>query len=593
MTRPFRVWAPNAAAVHLEIRGERHPMAAGAAGWFSAELEAHDDDDYMFVVDGGENGAVKRCPDPRSHHQPEGVHGPSRLVDHSRFAWTDAGWRGFDLRDAVLYELHVGTFTAEGTFTAAIERLDHIVSLGVNAVELMPVAEFPGVRGWGYDGVDLFAPHHAYGGPDGLKSLVDACHKRGLAVVMDVVYNHVGPEGDYLGEFGPYFTSTYSTPWGAAVNFDGPDSDAVREFVVDNALMWVRDYHCDGLRLDAVHAIIDTSAVHLLEQIASTVGALSRDLGRTVWVVAESDLNDPRLVRDISHGGDGLTAQWSDDFHHSLHVLLTGESAGYYEDFTDPDDICVALRGAFVNQGTYSRYRRRTFGRPIDGMPLTRFLGYSQNHDQVGNRAAGERLAHLVGAARARMAAALTLLSPFVPLLFQGEEWAASTPFQYFTDFGDSALRRAVSAGRRREFIAFGWDPAQVPDPEDPATFTRSVLRWDETCEGEHASMLRWYRDLIALRRATPGLRSGDSSQVDARYDAQGHVLVYANAGLVVACNLGSEAAHIAEAAGSDLLMSSAENCDVSRELPTESVAIWRRPRGDAPANAPAPTREQ
>ena len=545
MSRVLTVWAPRARSVEVALRGRRTAMTAAAMGGISAALDAGPGDDYWFLLDGG-----PRRPDPRSQHQPEGVQGPSRLVDHSAFPWTDAGWRGLELRDAILYELHVGTFTAEGTFAAAIDRLDHLVRLGASAVELMPVAEFSGVRGWGYDGVDLFAPHHAYGGPDGLKALVDACHARGLAVVMDVVYNHLGPEGNYLADFGPYFTSAYATPWGPAINYDGAGSDEVRRFVIDNALTWLRDYHCDGLRLDAVHAIIDTSAVHILESISGRVAELAADLGRTLWVVAESDLNDPRLVREPERGGYGLTAQWSDDFHHSLHALLTGETVGYYVDFGGIEDVAEALRHAFVYAGRYSEYRERTFGRAIGDLPLSRFLGYAQNHDQVGNRAAGKRLCHLVSRGRARMAAALALLSPFVPLVFQGEEWAASTPFQFFTDYGDPELRRAVSVGRRNEFRAFGWDPARVPDPEDPATFARSVLRWDELGGDEHASMLGWYRELIALRRATPGLCSGDPAQVYARCDAAARVLVYANAGIVVACNLGTDVAYIDEVGG-------------------------------------------
>ena len=557
MKRTFAVWAPNAHGVELELATQRVPMLPGDRGWFAVSAECGADDDYGFRLDGG-----FRRPDPRSQHQPGGVHGPSRIVDHGEFRWTDASWRGFPLDDAVLYELHIGTFTPEGTFSAAVERLDDLVELGVNAVEVMPVAEFAGSRGWGYDGVDLFAVHHAYGGPEGLKTFVDACHGRGLAVVMDVVYNHLGPEGNYLGEFGPYFTERYTTPWGPAINYDGAGSDEVRAFVVDNALMWLREYHCDGLRLDAVHAILDMSAVHILEAIAAQVGALARDLGRQLWVIAESDLNDPRLVRDTEHGGYGLSAQWSDDFHHALHALLSGDRGGYYADFGDIESVAVALQAAFVYAGRYSQYRGRTFGRPIGALPLTRFLGYAQNHDQVGNRARGERLSHLVGNGRTRMAAALTLLSPFVPLVFQGEEWAASSPFQYFTDLGDPGLRRAVSEGRRSEFAAFGWNPADVPDPAARETFERSKLRWDERDDGEHAAMLQWYRELIAVRRATPALRSGDAAQVSTRCDGERCVLVYRNAGIVVACNLGAQTVSIAEAGGA--------------ELAADAVGVWR-----------------
>lgn len=565
----FEVWAPHARAVEVELRDGRHPMTAGAGGWFNSDLEARSGDDYGFALDGG-----RRLPDPRSASQPEGVHGPSRVVDHSAFAWTDSAWRGIEHHAAIVYELHVGTFTAAGTFAAAVERLDHLVALGVNTVELMPVAEFAGARGWGYDGVDLYAPHHAYGGPDGLKTLVDACHSRGLAVVMDVVYNHLGPEGNYLAEYGPYFTEVYATPWGPAVNYDSAGSDAVREFVIENAVMWLRDYHCDGLRLDAVHAIVDTSAVTILEAIAARVGDLSRELGRPLWVVAESDLNDPRLVREVARGGYGLTAQWSDDFHHALQALLTGDTAGYYADFPATECVCTALRQAFVYTGQYSRYRQRSFGRAIGDLPLSRFLGYAQNHDQVGNRAAGERLSRLVSPARVRMASALTLLAPFVPLLFMGEEWAASTPFQFFTDFGDAGVSRAVTQGRRREFAAFGWERTLVPDPEEPETFRRCRLRWDEMNEADHAATLRWYRELIALRRATPGLCTGEVARVHARCDAASGLVVYTNAGLVVACNLGTEPAVVEEARDGERVLSSSES--VGAELPPESVAVWR-----------------
>jgi len=570
VTHSFRVWAPAARSVEIQLAGRRHVMAPQERGWSAADIAVRADDTYAFVLDGGDP-----LPDPRSPHQPHGVHGPSQLVDHAAHAWSDHGWRGFPLADAVIYELHIGTFTGEGTFDAAIERLDHLTALGVNAVELMPVAEFPGTRGWGYDGVDLFAVHHAYGGPAGLHRFVDACHARGLAVVMDVVYNHVGPEGNYLGSFGPYFTARYGTPWGDAVNYDGAGSDTVRAFVIENVEMWLREYHCDGLRLDAVHAIVDTSATHLLEAIARRVDELGDELQRTLWVIAESDLNDPRLVCGRELGGYGVHAQWSDDFHHALHAALTGERNGYYADFGSVEDIAVALRAAFVYRGQYSRFRDRRHGRDIGDLPLTRFLGYAQNHDQVGNRAAGDRLAHLVSAGRARIAAALVLLGPFVPLVFQGEEWAASSPFQYFTDLGDRWLRRSVSEGRRSEFASFGWRPEDVPDPQSLATFERSKLDWNELGTPEHASMLHWYSELVALRRATPALRNGDASEMRTRTDAERGLLVYVNAGIVVACNLGSDALVVGEATGCERLMCSADSSDTS-EVPPDGVCVWR-----------------
>ena len=566
-TRQFRVWAPAAQQVEVELSDGRYPMTRDDAGWWVADQLARAGDAYLFVVDG------RPLPDPRSREQPAGVRGPSRVVDHDAFHWTDSEWNGFDLAAAIVYELHIGTFTPEGTFSAAIDRLDHLASLGVNAVELMPVAEFPGTYGWGYDGVALYAPHHAYGGPEGLKAFVDACHARGLAVVMDVVYNHIGPEGSQLAAYGPYIAQTVATPWGPAFNFDAAGSDDVRAFVLDNAVMWLRDYHCDGLRLDAVQAMYDTSAVHILEAIGDTVADLSYGLQRTLWVIAESDLNDPRVVRDPTHGGYGLTAQWSDDFHHSLHVLLTGESGGYYQDFQAFDCLAEALRDAFVRPGDYRCYRGRSFGRPVGDVPLTRFLAYSQDHDMVGNRAVGDRMSHLVSGERARMAAALTLLSPFVPMLFMGEEWAASTPFLYFTDFSGAPLQQAVDANRRGMFAAFGFDATAASNPQHADTFERSKLRWEEIDDMDHASMLQWYQDLVALRRVTPDLHTGDASGVAVRSDGDRRVIVYSNAGIIVACNLGAAAVTVEEALGAERVLSSAAG--TGAELPPESVAVW------------------
>ncbi len=400
------------------------------------------------------------------------MHGPSWVVDHGAFAWTDAAWRGLYLPSAVLYELHIGTFTAAGTFDAAIERLDHLVALGVDGVELLPVAEFSGDRGWGYDGVDLYAPHHAYGGPDGLKRLVDACHARGLGVVFDVVYNHLGPEGNYLSQFGPYFTGRHSTNWGDAVNYDDADSGGVRAFVIDNALMWLRDYHGDGLRLDAVHAIEDHSAVHVVEELATAVAALAAVVRRPLFVVAESDLNDPRTVRPAVSGGWGVDGVWADEFHHALHVVLTGDRDGYYEDFGSLAQVARALQQAWVYTGDYSEHRRRVHGRPPEGLAGSRFIVFLQNHDQVGNRATGDRITTIGRAARspgrARVGAALTLLAPFVPLLFQGEEWAASAPFQYFTDHQDPGLGAAVSEGRRPRVRGLRVAAGRRPRPAGP-----------------------------------------------------------------------------------------------------------------------------
>jgi maltooligosyltrehalose trehalohydrolase len=530
----FRVWAPRARDVKVEVRGRRIELAAEPQGWFAADMEdVRPGDDYGYSLDGG---PVR--PDPRSAWQPAGVHGRSRLVDHAAFPWTDAGWQSAPLDDAVLYELHVGTFTPAGTFEAVIGQLPHLIDLGVSAIELMPVAEFPGRRGWGYDGVALFAPHHAYGGPEGLKRLVDACHAHGLGVILDVVYNHLGPDGNYLQEFGPYFTDRYTTPWGAAINLDGPDSDAVRSFVVDNAVMWLRDYHCDGLRLDAVHAIFDASALHILEELAVHVDALAGQIGRRLHLIAESDLNDPRTVRPIEHGGHGVDAQWSDDFHHALHAVLTGERTGYYADFGSLADLAAALTRVFVYDGRYSAHRRRRHGRPATGLPGSRFLGYLQNHDQVGNRAAGERATALMREGRLRIGAALVICAPFIPLLFQGEEWGASTPFLYFTDHQDPELARAVRQGRQREFGSFGGWSTVVPDPQAEATFWRSQLDWRELARPPHAGLLGWYRDLVALRRRTPALRDSRVEAVRVEYDEAARWLVMERGPVTIACNV-------------------------------------------------------
>ena len=539
MTR-LRVWAPHAERVHAVLADGPRPMEPeGDRGWWVG-VDVPAGTDYRFSVDGG-----PPRPDPRSGHQPEGVHGPSRVVDHTAFAWSDDAWRGVHLPSAVLYELHVGTFSAEGTFEGAIAHLDHLVDLGVTAVELMPVAEFSGDRGWGYDGVDLYAPHHTYGGPDGLKRLVDACHGRGLGVVLDVVYNHVGPAGNYLGEFGPYFTDCYSTPWGDAVNLDGPHSGGVREFFVDNALMWLRDYHCDGLRLDAVHAMFDKSAVHFLEELAGRVAHLAAHLGRPLFLIAESDLNDPRVVRPPGAGGYGITASWSDEFHHALHAALTGDTHGYYEDFGSLTQVAKALRQAYVYDGDWSPHRKRVHGRPPTGLSGRHFVVFMQNHDQVGNRATGERSTALMTTRRVKVAAALVLLSPFVPLLFQGEEWAASTPFQYFTDHPDPELGRAVRDGRRHEFSYFGWRPEDVPDPQDAGTFARSVLDWTELDHHRHRELLAWYRDLIRLRRAMAALTDGRLESVRAMSDDAAGWLAMERGPVGVVANIGRSGAAV------------------------------------------------
>jgi maltooligosyltrehalose trehalohydrolase len=512
----FRVWAPKAERVDVLVGETKHPMTQQGLGRWEVEVsEAGPGTDYFFLLDGKD----QKLPDPRSAFQPEGVNGPSRVVDHSAFPWSDAAWQPVPLQAAVIYELHMGTFTPEGTCDAATAKLPYLKDLGVTHLELLPFAEFPGKNGWGYDGVDLFAPHAAYGGPDGLKRFVDAAHKAGLGVIMDVVYNHFGPSGNYVGEFGPYFTSEHKTPWGDAVNLEAAGSAEVRRFFCDNALMWLRDYHIDGLRLDAVHAYIDRSAINFMEQLSTEVRMLEGRTGKHYIVIAESDLNDPRLITPREANGYGLDAQWSDDFHHALVALLTGDRSGYYADYGDFFELAKALTQVFVIDGEYSPFRERVHGRPVIGLPGWKFLGYSQNHDQVGNRAKGERLVELAGLPKAKIAAALTLMAPFVPMLFQGEEWAASTPWQYFTDHEDPELAKLVSEGRKKEFAAFGWSPEEIPDPQAESTVEDSRLKWDELKEPEHADMLTWYKELIALRKKWPELTDGVLERIEVDYD--------------------------------------------------------------------------
>lgn len=524
----FSVWAPygGTAVVHLAdgpAAGD-HAMARAATRASSASHgdDARDiftvhvpgaraGDRYGFRLDGG-----APLPDPASRSQPDGVHGLSQVVDPGRFVWHDAHWTGVALRDFVLYELHVGTFTADGTFDAVAARLPELDALGVTAVELMPVAEFPGRRNWGYDGVQLYAPHHAYGGPAGLARLVDAAHRAGIGVVLDVVYNHVGPEGNYLDRFGPYFSDVYRTPWGRAMNYDGPGSDEVRRWARDNALHWIADYHVDALRLDAVHGIYDFGALAFLEELSDEVHELGRQLGRKVQLMAESDLNDPRVVRAPEQGGYGVDAQWADDVHHTIHATLTGERQGHYQDFAGQATIADVYREPFFHARRYSARRGRVHGRSSAGVPRQRFVVSAQNHDQVGNRPGGERLAALLPPDRTRLAAALVLLSPYLPLLFMGEEYGETTPFLYFIEHGDPALVQAVRDGRRREHDAhgaLGAPDAHLPpsDPQAEETFSRSRLRWAGRTSAAGARLLRLHTDLIALRRREPALRPGAS----------------------------------------------------------------------------------
>lgn len=521
-----RVWAPSAETVELVLRGDsgtdaRIRMSRAVGGWWVAETGLSHGTDYAFAVDGGEPR-----PDPRSRWQPQGVHGPSRVLDVDRFAWTDGGWIGRDARGAVTYELHVGTFTPEGTFAAAVDRLDHLVELGVDLVELMPVAAFNGVHGWGYDGVSLFAVHEPYGGPQGLQSFVDAAHARGLAVCLDVVHNHLGPSGNYLGTFGPYFTEAHQTPWGAAVNLDDDGAREVRRWICDSALQWFRDFHVDALRLDAVHALVDGSPRHLLAQLADEVDRLATRLGRPLSLIAESDLNDPVSVTPTAQGGWGMTAQWADDVHHAIHALVTGERHGYYVDFGSPEVLRIALTGAFVHDGAWSTFRGRRWGRPVPaGTDGHRFVVFASDHDQVGNRALGDRPSERLDTGALAAEAALVLLSPFTPMLFMGEEWGARTRWQYFTDHPEPELARAVREGRQAEFGNHGWAAlygaeVTVPDPQSPGTFAASRLDWSEPADPEHGRLQDWYRQLIALRRSVADLGSGDLAATSVRFRA-------------------------------------------------------------------------
>jgi maltooligosyltrehalose trehalohydrolase len=571
----FKVWAPRAHTLAVILAGVSHPMRPAECGWWTAEVEeAGPGTDYFFAVDAGTPVA-----DPRSSYQPNGVNGASRIVDHSAFLWTDQGWQPGPLSTAIVYELHVGTFTPGGTFKSTIECLDHMVDLGITHIELMPVNEFSGSWGWGYDGVDLYAPYHHYGTPDELKELVNACHSRGLAVLLDVVYNHFGPVGNYLHRFAPYFTDAYKTPWGPAVNLDHAGSHEVRRFFAENALMWLRDYHFDGLRLDAIHALYDRSAIHFLEFLSAQAHALSKEVGRKLILIAESDLNDPRIVTSRGRYGLGMDAQWSDDFHHALHSVLTGERNGYYEDFGSLEHLAKALKRAFVYDGIYSRHRDRLHGRRAIDLSGHHFLAYAQTHDQIGNRAHGDRLSQLVSIGRQKIAAALVLTSPFVPMLFQGEEFGASTPFQYFTQHEDPVMSRSVSEGRSREFAAFGWDPECVPDPEDPASFHRSKLRWDEAAHEPHSSLMEWHKRLIALRRSTPALTDGRMETVEVSFDERAQWFVMKRGSVEVACNLASGRQPVpVSRTPAEILCSDAawQVRSGSIELPPDSVAICR-----------------
>jgi maltooligosyltrehalose trehalohydrolase len=570
----FAVWAPQRERVRVLVDGLPHPMTRDGAGWWRADVDASPSDTYAYLLDKDD----KPLPDPRSRWQPNGVHRAGRVYDEHRFLWTDRSWTGRQLPGSVIYELHIGTFTPGGTFASAIERLDHLVELGVDLVEVLPVNAVDGPRNWGYDGVGWYAVTENYGGPDGFKQFVDACHVRGLGVLLDVVYNHLGPSGAYLDRFGPYFAG--STIWGPTLNLDGPNSEPVRRYVIDNALMWLRDFHVDGLRLDAVHALRDSRATHLLEQLAVEVESLSAHVGRPLSLIAESDLNDPKLITAREGGGYGLHAQWTDDIHHSLHTTLTGESQGYYADFATAGltGLGHVMTRAFLHEGTWSSFRRRNHGAPVDTrrIPGHRFLAYLQNHDQIGNRATGDRLSQTLSPGLLACGAALVFCSPFTPMLFMGEEWGARTPWQFFSYFPDPALRKAVREGRTAEFAEHGWGDVTVPDPNAESTFEDSKLDWEEAGKQPHATLLTLHRELIALRKAWPELSDPWLDEVEIDIDDDARTVVLRRGRLRVAVNLGPDAVTLELGPITRILLASepVKGEDGALTLPPEAFAI-------------------
>jgi len=570
----FRVWAPNAERVDVEVAGTAYPMHPDRdrAGWWAAHVDAPAEADYAFILDGGSPLA-----DPRSARQPHGPASASRTEPSTPYPHTDSGWRGMPLAGSVIYELHIGTFTQEGTLEAAIGKLDHLVRLGVTTVELMPVAAFPGEHGWGYDGISLWAVHEPYGGPAALARFVDECHRRGLSVLLDVVYNHVGP-GNRLADFGPYFTTAHSTPWGQAINLDQAGSDEVRDFIIGNALRWLRDFRIDGLRLDAVHALKDSRAVHILEELSAEVDVLATETGRSIVLIAETDMNNPRLIISREAGGYGLTGQWNDDFHHAVHAAVTGERQGYYGDFGSMAALAKTLTGAYFHDGSWSEFRGHSHGRAIDRArtPAYRFVGFLQDHDQVGNRAKGDRITSSLTRDMLHVAAGLVLTAPFTPMLFMGEEWGADTPFQYFTDHTDPFFAHAVSTGRREEFVAHGWSLQEVPDPQERKTFLRCKLDWSQPSRPSYTATLAWYRELIALRKSRPELTDHRLDRVRVDYDEDARWLLMHRGSLRVVASLGQQAVRIPVGQGR-VLAASNQGVAVTggdAALPPESFAV-------------------
>ena len=578
------VWAPNAARVQVTIAAPDAPIAdptmaidlqPAGGGWWRADVaEALPGRDYGFLLDDNE----QVLPDPRSRRQPRGVHQPSRFYADD-FAWTDANWPGHGLPDSVIYELHIGTFTGAGTFDAAIQRLDHLVELGVTHVEILPVNDFNGEWNWGYDGVLWYAVHEAYGGPDGLKRFVDACHGAGLAVVLDVVYNHLGASGNYLQRFGPYLKTGHNT-WGDLLNLDGESAGPVREYILANAMMWLSEFHVDSLRLDAVHALQDTSDVHLLAELSSRVEVLSAELGRPLVLIAESDLNDPIMFTDRAEGGYGLDGQWDDDVHHALHALLSGERQAYYSDFGSLSVLAKVLTRAFCHDGTYSSFRGRHHGKPVDTerTPGYRFVVCLQNHDQVGNRAAGDRLTRIAPPGMLKVGATLLMTSPFTPMLWMGEEWAASTPWPFFTSHPEAELAKATVSGRIEEFADHGWAIGDVVDPQDPAAFTGAKLRWSERDKDEHAEILALYRSLLRLRREHSDLADPRLDGVRVDFDEDAQWIVVHRGGFDVLANLADHAQLLPCTSGTVLFSTERDLVAIDHRvnLPAQSACIVR-----------------
>ena len=572
--QPIKLWAPKATTAQLAVGDSRIALVRGENGWWAGP-DLPVGTDYGFVIDGGETV----LPDPRSLRQPDGVHRTSRVTDLSSFDWTDSEWKGRQLAGGVIYEMHLGTFTPEGTLDAAIDQLDYLEDLGIDFIELLPVNAFNGTHNWGYDGVLWYAVDETYGGPDAYQRFVDACHARGLGVIQDVVYNHLGPSGNYLPQFGPYLSETSNT-WGSSINLAEP---AVRRYILDNALGWMRDFHVDGLRLDAVHALVDDSPKHLLQQLAEETDALSAFVGRPLTLIAESDLNDPVMITPREADGYGLTAQWSDDYHHSLHVALTGETTGYYEDFASLGALAKTSTGGFFHDGTFSSFRDRNHGSPVNRQsPTWRLVAFAQDHDQIGNRATGDRLSATLDADQLAIAAVLTLTGPFTPMLFMGEEWGASTPWQFFTSHPEPELGEATAKGRIAEFERMGWDPDVVPNPQNLTTFTDSKLDWSEVKTGDHARLLDVYRSLIALRKTLPELTDPRFDELEARYDDDARWFVLDRGQVSIAVNFADVPTALPLVG--ELLFSTIDPTAGERELTLapRSAVIVRRVAADA-----------